>query len=306
MITYAASTGTAAVGALLVVLAAAALAAPALAARGRLRGLTSNAQSGEALDVGRALLRRAARSERTTVAGAALVGAFLGLMLAGPVAAVACAGYPGFLVRMVLRRRRARDAERIRSDALDAVTALSDDLRAGLSPVVALGRAWPRLVGPSPDSGGRSAGHGFATATVVDEGTSPLLPDDPTTVLRHDAEPARVAVTSRLASAWQFAARTGAPLAELLERLDTELADREKVRRRALAQTAGTTATAVLLALLPAAGLGLGYAIGADPLHVLLHTAIGAACAAATLLLQVAGVLWTGRLARLDGVEALT
>ncbi len=313
MMTHAAATGTAAVGALLVLLAAAALVAPALVARGRLRGLASRASSGGPLGAVRAMLHRAGRSERTAVAGAALVGAVLGLILAGPVAALVCGGYPGFVVRMMLRRRHAREAEQARSEALDAVTALSDDLRAGLPPTAALGRVWPRLIGPSRDGRypgtGTSAGPGAGRTGSVDverAGVAPVLPDDPMVVLRHDSDPARAAVTIRLASAWQLAARTGAPLAELLERLDTELADREKVRRRALAQTAGATATAVLLALLPAAGLGLGYAIGADPLRVLLHTGIGAACAVVTLVLQVAGVLWTARLARLDGVEALT
>jgi tight adherence protein B len=53
------------------------------------------------------------------------------------------------------------------------------------------------------------------------------------------------------------------------------------------------------LAGLPIAGIALGYGVGADPLHELLHTRIGAICAGLALALQVAGLGWADRLARL-------
>ncbi len=110
-------------------------------------------------------------------------------------------------------------------------------------------------------------------------------------------------VRDRVAAAWQVADATGAPLADLLDRLDTDLRGLERVRLAAAAHAAGTRATAGLLAVLPVAGIGVGYGMGADPLHVLLHTPVGAACAGVAVLLQLAGLVWTGRLSRAGGTE---
>ena len=52
----------------------------------------------------------------------------------------------------------------------------------------------------------------------------------------------------------------------------------------------------MLLAALPLGGIALGYGIGADPLQVLLHTTLGAACAIGAVILQCAGLLWCDRL----------
>jgi tight adherence protein B len=121
-------------------------------------------------------------------------------------------------------------------------------------------------------------------------------------------EPARAAaqpvldavppVRDRVAAAWRVADVTGAPLADLLDRLEVDLRSLERVRLTAAAHAAGTRATAGLLAVLPVAGIALGYGMGADPLRVLLHTPVGAACAGAAVLLQLAGLAWTNRLAR--------
>jgi tight adherence protein B len=121
-------------------------------------------------------------------------------------------------------------------------------------------------------------------------------------------EPARAAaqplldavplVRDRVATAWRVADVTGAPLADLLDRLEVDLRSLERVRLAAAAHAAGTRATAGLLVVLPVAGIAVGYGMGADPLHVLLHTPVGGACALAGVLLQVAGIVWTNRLAR--------
>jgi tight adherence protein B len=108
-------------------------------------------------------------------------------------------------------------------------------------------------------------------------------------------------VRDRVTVAWRVAEITGAPLAELLERLESDLRALERIRLVAAAHAAGTRATAVLLALLPLAGIGVGYGMGADPLQVLLHTPLGAACVAGAVLLQVAGLAWTDRLSATGG-----
>jgi tight adherence protein B len=110
-----------------------------------------------------------------------------------------------------------------------------------------------------------------------------------------DAVPA---VRDRVTAAWQVADRTGAPLADLLDRLEADLRGRDRIRLTAAAHAAGTRATAGLLAVLPLAGIGVGYGMGADPLRVLLHTPVGAGCVTVAVLLQLAGLGWAGRLAR--------
>jgi tight adherence protein B len=90
---------------------------------------------------------------------------------------------------------------------------------------------------------------------------------------------------------------TGAPLADLLDRIEADARASDRVEAVAKAQRAGVHATALLLAGLPLAGIALGYAIGADPVHVLLHTPFGAGCALVALALQVAGLAWSTRLA---------
>lgn len=107
-------------------------------------------------------------------------------------------------------------------------------------------------------------------------------------------------LSRRVASAVTLAEDSGAPLADLLERIEVDARAVDRAVAAADAQSAGARVTAWLLAGLPVAGIALGYAIGADPLHVLLRTPIGAACATVALALQVAGLAWASRLARVE------
>jgi tight adherence protein B len=102
----------------------------------------------------------------------------------------------------------------------------------------------------------------------------------------------------------QVADQTGAPLADLLERAAADARATDRIRAVAAAQAAGAQATAWLLAALPAGGIALGYTIGADPLRVLLHTPIGAACTAGAIVLQIAGLVWADRLVRPASLDA--
>lgn len=103
---------------------------------------------------------------------------------------------------------------------------------------------------------------------------------------------------SRVAAASAVAERTGAPLADVIERIEADARSTDRARATAAAQLAGARATAWLLAGLPVGGIALGYAIGADPLDVLLHTPVGAACALGAVALQIAGLSWAKRLSR--------
>lgn len=64
------------------------------------------------------------------------------------------------------------------------------------------------------------------------------------------------------------------------------------------AQLAGARSTAVMLAGLPVLGLLLGTALGADPLHVLLHTGAGLGCLLVGGVLEGLGMWWALRIVR--------
>ncbi|HET8662086.1 MAG TPA: hypothetical protein VFM55_24270 [Micromonosporaceae bacterium] len=108
-------------------------------------------------------------------------------------------------------------------------------------------------------------------------------------------------VRARSAAAVALAGETGAPLADLLEQIEADARAADRAAAAAAAQTAGARTTAVLLAGLPAAGIALGYGIGTDPLHVLLRTPLGAGCAAGSVALQLAGLVWMSRITALGG-----
>jgi tight adherence protein B len=103
-------------------------------------------------------------------------------------------------------------------------------------------------------------------------------------------------IWGELAACFDIAAASGCPLADVLTRLAAQLEvedDAEAARQTALA---GPKATVTLLTWLPLLGLGLGVALGVDPLSVLLGTPFGVAALAAGMVLTVAGRVWSARL----------
>lgn len=99
-----------------------------------------------------------------------------------------------------------------------------------------------------------------------------------------------------VAAAWEVASRSGAGLAGVLQRLSGVLRTDEDVRREVAANLAAPRATATMLAVLPVFGVGLGTALGADPLGVLFGTLPGALCLSAGSALAVAGLFWVERI----------
>jgi len=183
-----------------------------------------------------------------------------GLVAAGPIGGLIAGTYAGLAARGLLRRQAAQAAARERADALDSLCALAADLRAGLPPV--------------------AAAHVFT--------------DRPTTAVPAGRSASRLAELAQ--AAWRLAEQTGAPLAELIERIEADARALDRAALTASAQAAGARATAWLLAGLPLGGIALGYGIGVDPLRILLNTPVGALCATGALALQVAGLAWAERL----------
>ncbi|MET9434057.1 type II secretion system F family protein [Streptomyces sp. NPDC006551] len=101
-----------------------------------------------------------------------------------------------------------------------------------------------------------------------------------------------------MAACWQVAVDGGAGLAAGLDRLEAALREHRDQRERMMAQLAGAWATVAVLAVLPVVGLALGTALGARPLHVLLHTPVGLGCLVVGVALETAGLGWAVRIVR--------
>jgi tight adherence protein B len=220
------------------------------------------------------------RSPRRAVGAAALTGVAVGLILSGPVAGLVLAAYGALGARAVMRRAARRRAAAARSRSLDDLNALAADLRAGL----AVGPL-ARLSSPEPTA---------AREVLADRPYG--SPGSPEQVAGDERPDPRLAELT--AAVWRLAEQTGAPAADLVERIEADARAGDRARAAAAAQAAGAQATALLLAALPVGGIALGYGIGVDPLRVLLTTVPGGMCAMAAVLLQSAGLLWAERLAR--------
>jgi tight adherence protein B len=112
--------------------------------------------------------------------------------------------------------------------------------------------------------------------------------------LRTDGKERRIWL--ELAACFDIAEASGCPLADVLARFAAQLEvedDADAARQTALA---GPKATVSLLTWLPVMGLGLGMALGVDPLAVLFGTPLGMAALAAGIALTVAGRIWSARL----------
>lgn len=185
-------------------------------------------------------------------------------------------------VRMAGRERRARER---RQDAVIALCGtLAGEVRAGRQPDEA-------LLCAAHDSGGL----GDAQAAVL--AAARFGGDVPGALAAAAGQPGAEGLRG-LAACWRVAVDQGAGLAAGLDRLEGALRAERDQRSDLRAQLAGARATAVMLAGLPALGLLLGVALGADPLHVLLHTGAGLGCLLAGGVLESLGVWWVTRIVR--------
>ncbi|MFC8141668.1 type II secretion system F family protein [Streptomyces paradoxus] len=202
-------------------------------------------------------------------------------------AVLGAAGVP-LLRRARLAGRARRDRER-RTDAVVALCgALAGEVRAGRQPGEALLRA-------ARDCGGLAD----AQATVL--AAARFGGDVPDALASAARQPGAEGLRG-LAACWRVAVDQGAGLAAGLDRLAAALRAERDQRSDLRAQLAGARATAVMLAGLPTLGLLIGTALGADPLHVLLHTGAGLGCLAAGGVLEGLGLWWVQRIVR--GAEA--
>ncbi|MFC8090270.1 type II secretion system F family protein [Streptomyces sp. NPDC057301] len=189
-------------------------------------------------------------------------------------------------VRLAQEVRRARER---RGDAVIALCgALAGEVRTGRQPGEALLRA-----------ARASGGLGEAQAAVL---AAARFGGDVTGALASAARQPGAEGLSGLAACWRVAVDQGAGLAAGLDRLEGALRAERDQRADLRAQLSGARSTVVMLAGLPALGLLLGAAMGAEPLRVLLHTGAGIGCLAVGGVLEGLGMWWALRIVR--GAEA--
>ncbi|MCL8013829.1 type II secretion system F family protein [Streptomyces sp. AS02] len=209
---------------------------------------------------------------------APVVGLVLGVLGSSVLPVVAgAAGVP--LLRKVRLAREARRARERRGDAVIALCgSIAGEVRAGRQPGEALLRAaWG------------SGGLGEAQAAVL--AAARFGGDVPGALASAARQPGAEGLLG-LAACWRVAVDQGAGLAAGLERLEGALRSQRDQRADLRAQLAGARSTVVMLAGLPVLGLLLGAVMGADPLHVLLHTGAGLACLVVGGVLEGLGMWW--------------
>ena len=192
--------------------------------------------------------------------------ALLGLLLGG-------------IVRLLRRRRTAREAERRADQVLAVCDALASDLMAGQPPLSSLERAateWPELA-PVAVAGQMGA--------------------DVPGVLRELARRPGAGQLRAVAATWQVSQDTGAGLAAAVDQTAATIRSERRTARLVAAELAAAHATARMLAVLPVGVLLLGAGVGGDPIGFLTRTTPGLVCLALGLLLSFTGLLWLERIA---------
>jgi tight adherence protein B len=199
-------------------------------------------------------------------------------LLSTPLVAVLAGGCAALAARAELRRRAGVQEEARLAALGEALTALGAELRGGRS----LDEATRAAVGVCADEG---SGQALARAVrSPDDGGAEVPTDELGQAL------------GRVAAAARLSARTGCSLAAVVGAVEDDLRARARQRLELRSATAGSRASAALLAGLPVLGLVMGSGVGADPWQVLTTTATGQVLLVAGVGLEVAGLAWSARL----------
>jgi tight adherence protein B len=196
----------------------------------------------------------------------------------------------GIVARRAWReRQRTRGRAAERAGAVEALAVLGTELRVGRPPSDALAVAASVAVGPF------AVGPFAGTLQVASR--SLTIGADPVAALRDGAATSAAPDALRgLAACVEVCASSGSSLALAVETVADAMRTDHRQRLVVEAELAGPRATALMLAGLPVAGTLLAAGLGARPLHVLLHTAVGGACLVVGVGLDLLGLWWTGRL----------
>ena len=218
---------------------------------------------------------------------AAVAGLALGLLIAGPIEAIALAAITGWLAWRALVWRRSRYRRGLEAGASTAALALADALTAGHSVRGAIGACASSLDGAV----------GRELRTVSRELEMGAETDAALERLRRRARSHRIDL---VVAAVRVQRRSGGSLATLLRSIAGTVDEHEQLEAEARAASAQARFTSVLVVLLPVFGLVLGELASPGMVSRMTASSLGAWLLGGALLLQLAGVLLIRRLSRVD------
>jgi tight adherence protein B len=192
------------------------------------------------------------------------------------------------VLALIASRRRASQARARRTEegaALQgALGVLVGELRVGAHPVVAFESAASECQGQVKDSlravAARARLGADVAAGLYSVATQSTVPQ----------------YWERLSATWQLAQSHGLAVVALIRAAERDIVERERFASGVRAGMAGARATATILAGLPILGVGLGHAIGAEPLRFLLSGGVGGWCLLIGVTLACAGLWWSDRI----------
>lgn len=180
-----------------------------------------------------------------------------------------------------IRRHRSSRARTRRARTLVAfLGSCAGNLRAGLPMAEAMSQSLDTL----PETAGVSDVLGTAARRARSGAGPEVLVDAPAGDLR------------RLGELWAASEHHGLPLVALIEQMRAQIDTGLRHRAATAAALQGPQATAVILSLLPVAGVVMGTAMGADPLAVLTGGGIGGMMLVGGVTLGAAGFLLTQKI----------
>jgi tight adherence protein B len=229
-----------------------------------------------------------ARSPQRSRRGAVLAGCLAAVATSAvlaPVTATAAAVVALGLITLRRRDSRARTRRTEEAAALQgALGVLVGELRVGAHPVVAFENAAAEVEGQVADSLRAVAARARLGADVA-------------AGLRSIAVQSTVPqYWERLSATWLLAQSHGLAIVALIRAAERDIVERERFASGVTAGMAGARATATILAGLPVLGVGLGHAIGAEPLRFLLSGGVGGWCLLIGVTLACAGLWWSDRI----------
>jgi tight adherence protein B len=172
---------------------------------------------------------------------------------------------------------------------------LARELRAGAEPATAA-----RNAGAASSGDGATVLLALAELARSDERSSHAVPVGAEGIagsLASAVAPA-VQVSARLRSGWLLTRRHGVAFAPLIDALAADLVEQIAADGERSGEVAGPRMSGYVMALLPVLGLALGVGMGADPIQVLLSSALGNILLLVGVSLICAGLLWSDRIVR--------
>lgn len=106
-----------------------------------------------------------------------------------------------------------------------------------------------------------------------------------------------------VAAAWRLGQRSGAPMARILNQVAGNLRRERQLDAMIEAELAAARTSGHIMAALPALAVGLGFAVGVDPVGYLLGESLGRVLLLVGVVLTAGGVLWIEALSRPRGMR---